>query len=669
MGFVRGIVERRDFFSDLLKYRQAGAYSDTDAGIRVTPDTAMTYSALFAGIRVLSDGVASLPCKVYERTGGDSRREARENEMYPILHHRPNPEMTAIEFYGMLQGHAVGRGNGYAQIVRNYGGSVLELWPLNPSRMEVRRQDRGGELRYVYTPTTGGADTYSRGEILHVRGLMGNGMTGYSVITLARNAIALGLATEKHGGRIFKNGSRPAAVLKHPGKLSEAAEQNILSSFEARHKGVENTGLMGILAEGMTIESIGFNAQDSQFLETRQHQVADIARWLGLPPHMIGELSKSTNNNIEQQSLELVIYSIRPWLVRWEQALYAAFFSGTDYFSEFNIDGLVRGDMQTRYAAYAVGKQWGFLSANDIRAKENMNPVDGGDIYMMPLNMIPATDAGAANAPSPAARGACGCGHEHRSDETREDKTKREIRSRYAKNRSKLREQYAPMFREMAARIVKREEADVMRKARKALGSRSAEDLLVWLEDFYKNDMPEYAQKQAAPVYQSFITAVNESAASQGGLDSATEDQIMEWTQQYTERFGTGYTLDSLRKLQSILAESKDPLAGLQSQFDDWQENRPEKTYLFSSVCLIGAVAGATWLNGGFTREVWVSSGGCPICQEMDGKTASIEGTFIDAGSDMDIGDGKTTTISRDIFHPPLHTWPGECVCDVAPES
>ena len=364
--------------------------TDTATGINITAETALQLPAVLAAVRVLSESVASLPFLVYERQERGKRR-ATEHYLYSILHNAPNPEMTAFEFWELAMQHLPVWGDFFANVVRDGGGRVRQLWPLRPDRMEEIKRADDKRLRYGYRMPDGQLRWLWPNEILHIRGMGSDGIRGRSLIGLARQSVSLGLAAEEFGARFFGNGARPGMVLEHPGHLSDDAHERLRKSWETRHQGLSNAQRVAILEEGMRIEQIGIPPEDAQFLETRRFQVDEIARVFRIPPHMLGELERATFSNIEHQGIEFVVYSLRPWLVRIEQRIWLDLLTPTErkrYFAEFLVDALLRGDFVARNQGYATARQWGWMSANDVRELENMNPVAGGDSYLVPLNML-----------------------------------------------------------------------------------------------------------------------------------------------------------------------------------------------------------------------------------------------------------------------------------------
>lgn len=404
--FLKSIFHTRDKPQDAYRFSQAPfLFGRSTAGKRVNEFTAMQTTAVYACVRILAESIAGLPLHVYAYRGA-GRERMPGHPLFTILHDAPNPEMTSFVFRETLMVHLLLWGNAYAQILRDRAGRVAGLYPLLPNRMSVNR-DEGGQLYYTYQRVTEENPNFRRGgevvlpaeDVLHIPGLGFDGLIGYSPIAMARNAVGMTLACEEYGASFFANGARPGGVLQHPGVLKDPAK--LRESWQAVYGGAANTGKVAVLEEGMTYQQIGIPPEEAQFLETRKFQVDEIARLYRIPPHMVGDLDKSSFSNIEQQSLEFVKYTLNPWVVRWEQALQKSLLLPEErkrYFIRFNVDGLLRGDYQSRMQGYAVGRQNGWLSANDIREMEDMNPIpaeEGGDTYLINGNMTKLRDAGA----------------------------------------------------------------------------------------------------------------------------------------------------------------------------------------------------------------------------------------------------------------------------------
>lgn len=402
--------EKRSMPQWLIDWSNGITGEQSAAGVNVTYERAIGISAVLACVRVIAETVASLPLKVYEVKEDGGKDEARNLPAYRLLHDSPNPAMNSMSVRETITAYAVTRGNGYAELARNGRGEVAEIWPLNADRVTPEFADDGRTLLYRLKYDNKEDRTLSADRVLHVPGLGFDGVSGLSVIGAAKDALGLSIAAEQYGSEFFANGSTPGGVLEHPGSLSLEAQKNLQRTWEAAHSGEGNRQRIAVLMEGMKFSAMTIPPEDAQFLETRKFQVNEIARLFRIPPHMIGDLDKATFSNIEHQGLEFVTHTLRPWLVRWEQELNRKMFTQAQrgrYFAEHSIDGLLRGDIASRYSAYATGRNWGWLSVNDIRKRENLNPIPEGDGYLQPLNM---TDLGAA--PGDAGQGAPGAADE-----------------------------------------------------------------------------------------------------------------------------------------------------------------------------------------------------------------------------------------------------------------
>jgi len=368
-------------------------FGGTASGKTVNERTAMQTTAVYACVRILAETIASLPLNVYRSTD-NGKEKAIDHQLYYLLHDEPNPEMTSFVFRETLMSHLLLWGNAYAQIIRDGRGKVLALYPLLPDRMTVDRTT-DGRLYYEYRKDTGYVILRPE-DILHIPGLGFDGLVGYSPIAMAKNAIGMAIATEEYGSKFFANGASPGGVLEHPGVVKDPAR--IRESWNAVYQGSGNAHRIAVLEEGMKFQSIGIPPEQAQFLETRKFQTEEICRIFRVPPHLVANLDKATFSNIEHQSISFVVHTIRPWLVRLEQGMNKALLSPSEkgqYFVGFVVDGLLRGDYSSRMQGYAVGIQNGLLSPNDVRALENMNTIEHGDIYAMNGNMLKLEDVGA----------------------------------------------------------------------------------------------------------------------------------------------------------------------------------------------------------------------------------------------------------------------------------
>ena len=356
------LFRARDKPRDAVSAATTFFFGSSASGKSVNPKNAVQVSTVYACVRVIAETIASLPVGVYETTANGSQK-SMDHPLYRLLHDEPNPEMTSFVWRETTLSHLLLWGNAYSQIIRSGKSHILALYPL-----------------------------------LHIPGLGFDGIMGYSPIALEKNAIGLGIAAEEYGSTFFKNGARPSGILTHPNTVKDP--KRLRESWNAAYGGSSNGSKVAILEENMSFTPISLPNNEAQFLETRKFQVEEICRIFRVPPHLIGDLSRSTFSNIEHQSIDFATHTIRPWLVRIEQAMNRALFSVSEkgrFYVQFNLDGLMRGDYKSRMEGYAIARQNGWMSANDIRALENLNPIpdeEGGNTYLCNGNLVPVALAG-----------------------------------------------------------------------------------------------------------------------------------------------------------------------------------------------------------------------------------------------------------------------------------
>lgn len=484
MGLIRSLLEPTE--KRLTPGDVRGIYgiglAQSVAGTTVTPGNALTNTAVLACVRVITESLASLPLMVY-RQRGRRRERASDLGLYELLHDQPNPELTSFEYRELKFAHCLLWGNHYSEIDWSQGGDILGLWPLNPAVTEPVRI--GGRL-YYETRVGNEVIRLPAWRVHHVRGLSSDGMKGLSMVRLAMNAIGLGQATEEFGGRFFSNGARPGVVLKHPGVLSDKAYDHLRDSWNADHQGLSNAHRIKILEEGLSMETLGIPPEEAQFLETRKFQLAEVARIFRVTPHMVGDLDRATFSNIEHLSIEFVQHSLMPWMVRDEKAMRRDLLVGNQrqkILIEYLVSALLRGDISSRYQAYSIGHQNGWLSANDIRELENMNPIDGGDDYLQPLNMTPIGTGG----------------------------------QRFSRENQKAQGEpaYLRVYEDVMRRLVRREVADIGRS------SKRRQDTGEWAARFYA-DLQPVIREMLEPV----VMAHTESLMADPGLPTPILDEF-----------------------------------------------------------------------------------------------------------------------------------------------
>nr|DAL73508.1 MAG TPA: Portal [Caudoviricetes sp.] len=406
MGIFSGLFKSRD----KPQNRTVGSsytffMGGSTSGKPVNERSAMQMTAVYSCVRILAEAVAGLPLHLYKYTDTGGKEKAVDHPLYLLLHDEPNPEMSSFVFRETLMTHLLLWGNAYAQIIRNGKGEVVALYPLMPNKMTVDR-DSNGQLYYTYqraneeAPTMEGTSVKLKpSDVLHIPGLGFDGLVGYSPIAMAKNAIGMAIACEEFGAKFFANGAAPSGVLEHPGTIKDPSR--VRDAWQSQFGGASNSGKVAVLEEGMKYTPISISPEQAQFLETRKFQINEIARIFRVPPHMVGDLEKSSFSNIEQQSLEFVKYTLDPWIIRWEQSMARVLLSldeKKEYFIKFNLEGLLRGDYQSRMNGYSIARQNGWMSANDIRELENLDRIpaeQGGDLYLINGSMLPLGSAGA----------------------------------------------------------------------------------------------------------------------------------------------------------------------------------------------------------------------------------------------------------------------------------
>ena len=646
---VTSLFEKR---SNTYQWYDLLAGAATPSGVIVNEDNAMRYSAVYACVRIISESIASLPLVLY-RQQGRSKGRALDHPLFPVLHDLPNPEMTSLEWRELMMAHCLLRGNGWSQKETNFRGQTIELWPLNPEKMEGWER-RGGKLYWLYRNPDNRLEAINSDRIHHIKGL-GDGLWGRSPIEqTARHPIGLGLATEEFGARFFSNGAHLNKILKHPGKLSPQAYERLKASVVSESTGLSNAHKTKILEEGMSIEALGIAPNEAQFLETRKFQVTEIARIFRVPPHMLADLDRATFSNIEHQSLNFVMYSLRPWLVRHEQAIYRDLLlegERNTYFAKYIVEGLLRGDMASRYAAYTSAITAGHMTRNEARELEDRNPLEGLDEPLLPLNMMEVGATPPAPAPPPQR-------YLPIDRETRAIKTSADRRALMNRN--------VRLFEDAAARVVKRETHDIRLAAKSKLGKRDAKGFATWLEDFYKQLrtwFPDYFKPLMLSYAESIMASV---AAELDGEPAPLDDELREWIDGYLANYTEVYAVGGEKQLRALLAESEgdeEAEKAINERMDGWDETKAGKEGFAQAFEAGNALAIFGYTAGGVSFLRWVAnSGACPICQKFDGRRIKIGGAFVDEGDKVEAEGVDPLPIVRKISHGPLHSG---CSCTV----
>lgn len=646
-----------------------GTGGPSDSGINVNQESATRLSAVWCAVRILSETLASLPLFVYERQDRRGRRRAVEHPVNELLHDTPNPDMTSFFFRELMMAQVVLKGNAYAPIRRSADGVPIELWPLTTQRVEVKRDVDLG-LIYWITLADGSKEPWQAKDILHVPGLSFDGIVGKSVIGAARDAIGLGLAAQKYGARLFARGGRVPGVLETEAtRLDPDQRKNIAESWQAAVGGPDNWHKVAVLDRGMKYKDIGITPDDGQFLETRKFQVIEVARIFKVQPHLLFDLDRATFSNIEQQSLEFVIHTMRPWLVRWEQELGRKLLTREErrrLFIEFNLDGLLRGDSAARGAFYTQGRQWGWLSPNDILDMENRPGIGAqGDIYLVPFNMNNAEElVGGAGGPPVLPPSAASV----------RELSARGIRG--LKLRRRIKETQRPVLEDKARQIVKREIGAIEKELQRTLNPnprnrRDLTSLRKAIDEFYQTH-GEFAERRMGPTLQNYAELINASIADELGddPDRPLPPQLEKFSRDYAEGFGRREARDGRLQLTRLTetGTEEEVAAAIRGRLEEWGEKRAGKIGVREATQFMSGAAKVAMIAAGVTVLRWVTNAGaCPFCSTLEGKVVGVQKDFVSAGEGVDAktGGGAPLTPTNNIGHPPLHA---NCNCDIVPD-
>ncbi|MFA5463931.1 MAG: phage portal protein [Methanofastidiosum sp.] len=632
--------------------------------ITVNEDTAMRQSAVYGCVRILAETIASLPLNVYERLKNGKNKKI-DHPLYYLLHDKPNKYMTSFSWRETVMATLLLRGNSINQIIRNNRGDIIEIYPLPYNRARVEIKD--GNVIYTYNDNNGDK-IFDNNEVLHIPGLSLNGIIGISPIQYAREAIAYSTALEEFGELFFENRTNIGGVATHPGKLSEQGSKNLRQSINENYAGLGNSYKVMLLEEGLKFEPITIAPADAQYLELRKFQLEEIARIYRVPLHLLQNLDRATFGNIEHQSIDFAVHTIRPWLVRIEQAFNTKLFKENEigkYFSEFVIDGLLRGDTATRWEAYTKALQNGVYSPNDVLELENRNPYPGGDRHFIQLNMQPID-----NPISLENKNIVIDGQEIRIfPEVKEDKKAIEDRQlRSSKSKFKTAQAYKGLFNQMTVRILKREKKDILDIAKKSFNSRDSQVFNEQIDLYYQSHR-DFVKKQAKPIISTYSKAVAAEAADEVGVNPDLEfDRYLE---KYNEGFAANYTkknsLELKNKVAKAISEDEDPVEIVEKKLSEWEEKRPDDVATEQTVKLMGAISLLVYKIVGITKYRLINASGksCPYCEELDGQIIGVDKYIAVDGQEL--GDGENImVVNGNIKYPPIHQG---CCCMVVAEG
>lgn len=655
MGLVADLFESRVSPANPdAWYIRLFAGHETDAGVAVTQESALSSTAIFAGIRLLAEAMATVPLNVY-RADGSRREVARDHPLHEVLHNRWNPELTAAEGRSILIANMVACGNGYCEIVRDRAGRVRELWPIWPHRIMPERD--GSRLLYRFQSVNGTPRLLPPDRILHVRGFSMGGLVGEDVILKMREAVGLTLGTERFGAKFFGQGMNPGGVLEHPQTLSNEAQKRLLDSWSG---GLDSAHRVKVLEEGMTFKPISVPPEAAQFLETRKFQISEVARMLNVPPHMLREMDRATFSNIEHQGIEFVRYSLRPLAVLMEQRLNGLLTQrerADGYYTKHVMEGLLRGDLQARSEAYAIGRNWGWLSANDVRELEDMNPIEDGDMYLVPGNMMPTDMAGQLMAPQPSPETDDDPDPPRRAEKRDRMEPILELRDRYRGAQKRTLEQ-------VAAGVVAREVREVRAQLNKQF--RDANEFRDWLNRFYR-EFNSFVTEVFLPALLTYAELMQASAEQE--LDVRDLD-VQEFVQEYANTLGVRWAGQARREITRAMRDvpPQEMEAAVRSVLDRWERQKAPAVANHEATRAGSAFLRAAYLAGGVQFVRWVTRGdNCPLCSKMNGRVVDIQRSFLSPGDVVDPEDPNTEPleVTKQISHPPLHRG---CDCGLTAE-
>lgn len=651
---------------------------DTWTGLDVDRYTALGLPIVWACVRVLAETLASLPIILYKRIDGGKER-AEEHPLYPILHMQPNPDQTSFVFKEQLQGHLGIFGNAYAQIVRDGRGYVKELWPLDPSRVTPDRSN--GVLKFIYKESGKAADTVlARENVLYIPGLSFDGIRGYAPLEVNRQTLGLALAAKRYSAEFFANDATPSLALLTPGKLTDDAQKRLARSWRDAHGKWGKKHTPAVLEQGTDVKQLSLDPDKVQLVEIQKFLTREVCRFYRMQPHLVQDLENATFTNIEQQSLEFVIHTMRPWLIRWEQAITTQLLSERErkeYFAEFLIDALLRGDIVARATAYRTFMEIGVFNADEVREMENKNRRENGDTYYAPQNWQATSGSGLelqkerdaqakeqAEAQLAAAKKPGQAPAQEPAQRSMVPPENRAVRS--AGSRRKLANAFNGLIKDTVSRIVRKEQRDIRGAVTDYVSKRDLGDLNLWLDKYYTG-LPEYIKRQITPVYQTFSNAVKKEISEEIGIsDEATEDDE-KYVRGMADVFVKTYIGTSRGNLDASIKAAIDAAAPLDEAIEgrlvEWEKTRAEKVARKEKVGVSNAVARNLYALAGITTLTWMATGGdpCPFCRQMDGSTVDIKQPFAYNGEELPEED-RGMSISRNMSHPPLH---GGCECQI----
>jgi HK97 family phage portal protein len=609
----------------------------TITGRAMNDGRALSLPAVFSAVSSIAGDIATQPLKVYQRRA-DGGRDTVDHPLNYLLNFEVSEGVSAITTRESAQAHVLLRGNAYLEITWN-GSTVGSLTLHHPDSVY---HIEGTEFYKIVSENR----MVHMSNMLHLAGPGGDGVTGFSVIKLARENWSLYSALEESNTRFIANASRPSGVITSPSPITAETANRLKEMWANRNAGLDGVGKTPILDNGMTWQQVGLSAEDTQFIESRQFAVTDIARWFNIPPHKIGDLSRSTFSNIEEQSIEYVRGTLRPWVVRHEAQMAIKLLTPREraagLFLKYNMDALLRGDIQRRTEAYATQFNLGALTVNEVRALEDRNPIDGGDRAFIRLDMVPLENIDEVQTP----------------DAVDDERTEQRIEYRAPDDRIQLRTTFLSLFNDAAGRMVRGE----VRNVRRLL--RTAEDIQEALETYYFDDHPDFAMRTMGPIFRAYAQSVATTAANE--VDTDVQIDAEAFADAYAEGFVARYSARSRRDLSGRDTD------GIETRTQEWLDGtatanpRAEQVSSQERVKLSDAVARQVFVAAGVGSLIWRTIGdNCPYCRRLNGKRVGTNRSFLLAGEPLE-GEGNAPPIipKNNIRHAPAHKG---CDCTIVP--
>jgi len=666
MGLISDLISEKRSTSNLKNPRQWLTdmfRRPSHSGVNVTEHNASTQSVVWRATTFLSGQIASLPLNTYRHINPRGKEKARDHQVFSLLHDRPNPYQTSFEWRLAGIHHQLFWGNWYSWIERE-GGRPVALWLLPPWKVEPFR-DGDNQLWYDIELPTGEQSRQPFYNILHIKNLFHKSVDkGMGCVEAAREAIGLGLAIEEFGARFFGQGTNVGGMVEHPGELNKDAFDRLKGQIDEKYSGLGKSHRVMLLEEGMQFKQVGIPPDQAQFLESKKFQTSEIGRFFFVTQlHKLGDLDKATFSNIEHQSIEFLTDTLLPLLKNIEQQVNTKLFrvaDDEDHFVEFVVDGLLRGDTESRYRAYATARQWGFMSANDIRELENMNPLpeNQGDVYLSPMNMVPADQL--LNPENL---------RKHLPELEERETPAKEFRRGGANERHRTIKSYKRVFEDAIARVIKREQSDIKRQASNLLNNRNLTAFEDWLSEFYDNHK-EFTRRNMLPPFTSLAEVAHESVADELSKRLENKEQIDRFIDEYMTAFVARYVginESNLRKaIDKARDEGREELEAIEQELDRWDDFRAQDVARNETVKLGNAVVRTAFAAYGVERLVWRNTGGspCEFCEELDGKVVGINEPFVADGDSIE-SENSNMRVTGPKYHPPAHRG---CVCDIEAE-